>query len=430
MRKQIVRIPGLVITEHEFMVPLDYSDQKGSKIKIFAREIAAPDKEDTSLPWLVFLQGGPGFPSPRPEGNQGWIKRATQDYRVLLLDQRGTGMSSPILNQTLRAFPTAESQAKYLSHFRADSIVQDLETIREELLEINQPWSILGQSYGGFCAVHYLSSAPHGLNEVMITGGLPPLEMHPDEIYRKTYSRVIQRNNEYLLRYPHDEQLIHKIVSHLASNEVYLPNGDLLTPRRLQQLGIVFGMENGFEQVHYLIEGAFVQGYSDSELSYPFLNAVQNFLAFDTNPLYALLHEAIYCQGFASDWSADRVLAEFPEFAIKLNSQFYFTGEMVYPWMFREYEQLKPLWQVADILAKYEDWPFLYDASILARNQVPVAAAIYYDDIYVERQFSEATAAQIGSLRTWITNQYEHSALRMHGEEVLDRLLDLLHGEL
>lgn len=430
MKKHNVRLPGLTIIEHEFSVPLDHSDLKGSKIKIFAREIVAPDKDNKSLPWMVFLQGGPGFASPRPESNEGWIKRALQDYRVLLLDQRGTGMSTPVLNQTLRAIPNGEPQARYLALFRADSIVQDLEVIRKELLGNDQPWSILGQSYGGFCALHYLSAASYGLSEVMITGGLPPLNLHPDEIYRKTYMRVIQRNINFIERYPNDEQLIHRIVDHLTRNKVYLPNGDLLTPRRLQQLGIAFGMENGFEQLHYMLEGAFVQGYSDFELSYPFLNALQNFLTFDTNPIYALLHEAIYCQGFASDWSAERVLAEFPEFTIKPNSHFNFTGEMIYPWMFSEYGQLKPLWDAANILAKYEEWPVLYDPTILNKNRVPCTAAIYYDDMYVERRFSEETAAQIGSMKPWITNQYEHSALRLHGRQVVDHLLGLLHGEL
>jgi len=428
VRKHIVRIPGLVIFEHEFVVPLDYSDPSGSKIKIFTREIVAPKKENKSLPWLVFLQGGPGFPSPRPEFNEGWVKRALQDYRVLLLDQRGTGISTPVLSQTLKALPSAESQAKYLSLFRADSIVLDLEVIRKELIGNDQTWSVLGQSYGGFCALHYLSSASQGLSEVIFTGGLPPLNSHPDEIYRKTYARVIQRNREYYTRYPIDELLIQRIVDHLTRNDVHLPNGDLLTAKRLQQLGIAFGMENGFEQVHYMIEGAFVQGHSDSELSYPFLKALQNFLTFDTNPIYALLHEAIYCQGFASNWSAERTLAEFPEFKIQSNDRFYFTGEMIYPWMFSEYGQLQPLRSAAEILAKYEDWPVLYDPAVLEKNHVPCAAAIYYDDMYVERQFSEETAAQIGSFRPWITNQYEHSALRLHGEQVLDRLLGLIHG--
>lgn len=30
-------------------------------------------------------------------------------------------------------------------------------------------------------------------------------------------------------------------------------------------------------------------------------------MSWDTNPLYALLHEAIYCQGAASNWAAHRV---------------------------------------------------------------------------------------------------------------------------
>ena len=77
------------------------------------------------LPWLAFFQGGPGFGSPRPEGNSGWIKRALQDYRVLLLDQRGTARSTPINYQTLARFGTSQAQADYLKHFRTDSIVRD-----------------------------------------------------------------------------------------------------------------------------------------------------------------------------------------------------------------------------------------------------------------------------------------------------------------
>lgn len=30
-------------------------------------------------------------------------------------------------------------------------------------------------------------------------------------------------------------------------------------------------------------------------------------MAWDTNPLYAILHEAIYCQGAASNWAAHRI---------------------------------------------------------------------------------------------------------------------------
>jgi hypothetical protein len=37
-------------------------------------------------------------------------------------------------------------------------------------------------------------------------------------------------------------------------------------------------------------------------------------------------------------------------------------------------------------------------------NDVPVAAAIYVNDPYVEREFSEETARLIRGLRPWITN--------------------------
>ena len=49
---------------------------------------------------------------------------------------------------------------------------------------------------------------------------------------------------------------------------------------------------------------------------------------------------------------------------------------------------------------------------------MPVAAAIYAEDMYVERAFSEETAARIRGLRPWLTNEYEHNALRADGARV------------
>ncbi|MFL7867173.1 MAG: alpha/beta fold hydrolase, partial [Anaerolineales bacterium] len=120
----ITRIPGLVLKDHYFSVPLDHARPEGETISVFAREVVAPAKESHDLPWLVFLQGGPGSAAPRPQERSGWLKRALQDYRVLLLDQRGTGLSTPVLPQTLARFPSPAAQADYLAHFRADSIVR------------------------------------------------------------------------------------------------------------------------------------------------------------------------------------------------------------------------------------------------------------------------------------------------------------------
>ena len=57
----------------------------------------------------------------------GVVEGNFDDYRVLLLDQRGTGRSSPITRQTLPARGEPAAQADYLTHFRADAIVRALE---------------------------------------------------------------------------------------------------------------------------------------------------------------------------------------------------------------------------------------------------------------------------------------------------------------
>ena len=425
----IHRIPGLVLKEHEFSAPLDHRKPTGEQITVFAREVVTPEMEEKDLPWLVFLQGGPGYGAPRPEERSGWLKQALKNYRILLLDQRGTGRSTPVLPQTLARFSTPQEKADYLKHFRADSIVRDAELIRERLMGKNRSWSVLGQSYGGFCATSYLSLAPEGLREVFITGGLPPLTVSVDDVYRATYSRVIQKNRAYYERYPEDVSRVQEILAYLMESEVRLPCGDVLSPRRFLQLGLAFGASNGFEQVHYLLENAFVDGANGLEISYFFLKGFENSLAFDTNPIFSILHEAIYCQRTASNWSAARILVEFPEYKINLNRPVYFTGEMIYPWMFEELGSLKPLRETAEILATYDSWPILYDLAKLQRNQVPVAAVVYYNDMYVERELSEKTAALINGIKLWVTNKHEHSALRMYGEEVFGRLYDMLHGE-
>lgn len=421
-------IPGLVLTGHEFTLPLDHTQPDGETIQVFAREVVAADREKDELPWLLYLQGGPGMESPRPMSNSGWLGRALRDYRVLLLDQRGTGRSTPVHVNTLERFITAQQKADYLKFFRADAIVNDAEAIRRILVGENEPWSILGQSFGGFCAVRYLSASPAGLREAFITGGLPSLERHPDEVYRATYRRVLEQNDRYYARYPEDEALVRAIVAHVERYDVRLPCGDPLSPRRFQQLGMAFGASDGFEKVHYLLEKAFVSSRDRRKLSHVFLRGVEDALDYDTNPIFSLLHEAIYCQRCASNWSAHRIRKEHPAFTPTPERRINFTGEMIYPWIFEEYGALRPLQEVANLLAEFEEWPMLYDVDTLRSNRVPCAAAIYFDDMYVERTFSEETAANIGGLRVWMTNQYEHNGLRADGEAVLGRLIDMVRG--
>lgn len=81
----------------------------------------------------------------------------------MLIDQRGTGLSSQISSESLDIlFKTDEEKAEYLTHFRADSIVRDCESIRRELTkdrtnDEEERITLLGQSFGGFCITTYLS---------------------------------------------------------------------------------------------------------------------------------------------------------------------------------------------------------------------------------------------------------------------------------
>ncbi len=428
MRLSTHRIPGLVLTGHELSVPLDHERPDGERLALFVREVVSPGREHDELPWLVFFQGGPGAAAPRPDGALSWIRRAVEEYRVLLLDQRGTGLSTPATFQTLARLATAQEQADYLKLFRADSIVRDAEWIRRELIG-DEPWSALGQSFGGFCTTTYLSLAPSGLREAIITGGLPPIHQSIDDVYRATYRRVLGKNRRYYERYPDDVGRVRELAGFLAANDVRLPDGERLTPRRLQQLGMPFGASDGFEKVHYLLERAFVEGATGREVGYGFLRGVESAFSFEAGPVYALLHEAEYVEGAASRWSAERIRAEYPELELGGDGPVHFTGEMIYRWMFDEYRYLRPLKDAAELLAEYDGWGALYDVDVLQANTVPVAAAVYHDDMYVERVFSEETAQTIRGCRIWVTSEYEHNALRSDGARLLDRLLGMLHGK-
>ena len=419
------RHPGTVLTDRFFGVPLDHQRPDGEQIEVFAREVVAADKADADLPWLVFLQGGPGFGAQRPEGRESWLDRALNDYRVLLLDQRGTGRSSPANRRTLaRLGPKA--QADYLTHFRADSIVLDAELIRRALTD--QPWSVLGQSFGGMCTVTYLSFAPHGIREAFIAGGLPGLTVTADDIYRRTYRTVAAKNAAHYERYPDDVAQARRVAEYLATRDVRLPDGAPLTVAAFQSAGAMLGQGGGSHALHYLLE----EPFAGDELSDAFRYAMMNELSFATGPLYALLHEAAYAQGCATRWSAQRIRAEFGEFDPQVTGTdpLYFTGEMIYPWMIDADPVLRPLREAADILAERDDWPPLYDPTRLAANEVPVAAAVYYHDMYVDRELSMQTAHAIRGLQAWVTSEYEHDGLRVSNGAVLDRLIGMARGNI
>jgi pimeloyl-ACP methyl ester carboxylesterase len=177
------------------------------------------------------------------------------------LDQRGTGLSTPLSASTLGLRGDDAFQANYLKSFRADSIVKDCEAIRKtltaDLPPEKQKWSIMGQSYGGFCAITYLSFAPEGLREAFLFGGLQPLVDSPDPVYRATFEKVIERNEAYYKKFPEDVARVKKITTFLqkfgdTTVRETSPEG-FMTARRFMQLGLSFGGHGGLDTVHGMV---------------------------------------------------------------------------------------------------------------------------------------------------------------------------------
>lgn len=248
-------------------------------------QVVATSKVLASQPFLCYFQGGPGFESPAPAESTQWLAAATKHFRVILLDQRGTGHSTPIRHSTLSAKGNTAAQVAYLRHFRADSIVADAELLRRQLSSSSgdgRRWCVLGQSFGGFCCTRYLSAEPQGappppppvtpcvtahhreifkavqvpdfcvhapsgragLLEVFMTGGIPPHvddDCAADKVYMATFRRVMVQNEKFYTRFPRDVQLVKDIVNFLASQPeggVQTPCGNWLRPRTLQLLGL------------------------------------------------------------------------------------------------------------------------------------------------------------------------------------------------
>jgi pimeloyl-ACP methyl ester carboxylesterase len=242
-------------------VPRDYTNPSLGSIQLFARSArkaekpadyspsAPEDAKKTQLPWLVYLQGGPGFECASPQ-NISWTNFILdKGYQVLALDQRGTGLSSAISQSSLQLRGDEKVQAEYMKSFRADSIVKDCEAIRKALTadypEEKKKWSIMGQSYGGFCCTTYLSFFPEGIKEAFVLGGLPPLRDSPDDIYERIYGRLRKRNEQYYAKYPEDVDRVKRVVellSRFGDSTVRVHGGEgSLSARRFMQLGLSFG---------------------------------------------------------------------------------------------------------------------------------------------------------------------------------------------
>ncbi|KAI0011092.1 hypothetical protein F4779DRAFT_637833 [Xylariaceae sp. FL0662B] len=439
-------------------------------------------------PLLVYLCGGPGDKNPpvrNPELNRFFLGKG---YWVLYPDYRGTGDSdrssaAPLVRVDAETILHREG-AGPLPRYRQTAIARDLESVRRRALPAGARWSLLGQSFGGWVALTSLSFHGAGLQEVFVAGGLAPASAQrgPRDVYAALFPRVIQRNGDYYAKYRDDVPRVRRLARWLAAQGpggrgVELPRGGWLSVQRFLCLGRFLGSRARWGEVHDLLvdmemdleetqrDAAAVldwEQFPDSQCGAAICGSLSHATLWryetidswklDQRPLYAVLHEAMYCNsvGSRSGWAACREAARFPEFWwVNCRPEFmrwelevresngglgaddeeeprlYFSGEMVYPFFFDTYAGLGPFKEAAEYIAWHKWDEPLYDAEALRRNEVPVTALSYGDnDMYVDSGLGQEAWDMVGGPKAMVLEdfEWEHGAIRSDTERVLKSL--------
>lgn len=411
MTTTIHRLSDLTIEEHTLTVPLVWGDAADTRtIDIFARVVTREGGE--RLPFLVYLQGGPGHEAPRPfhaSSSPAWLDEALAHYRVVMLDQRGTGLSTPVGDGDLAR--GSEAVAEYLTHLRADSIVRDCEAMREHLSA--ETWSVLGQSFGGFTTLAYLSTDADSLADVFITGGLSAVDRHPDEVYALCYDKMRAASEQYYRRFPQHRDVMRGLVDRAAAGDIVLPDGEVVSPSRLRSVGSALGTNEGWQTLWSLLER--------DAASNAFRHDLMHALPYSgRNPLYFVFHESSYASGHATRWSAERTEPQDFRDDVTL-----FTGEHIRRDWTETVPAFRPWRDVTLALAEFE-WPRIYDEVAIATSGATGAAAVYVNDVYVPLEYSLETARLLPGVKLWVTSEHEHNGLR--SGPVLTHLIDLAQG--
>ncbi|CAK7222272.1 hypothetical protein SBRCBS47491_004809 [Sporothrix bragantina] len=476
---------GYMINILSFLVPIDHRTTDVEEITITVRMVIGRSETNAgrkdgvylpSKPIAVYLVGGPGSDNPptaQKAMNDFYLDKG---FQILYMDYRGMGKSTILRADFLNEekFPgsgqdgtptlqnlTPQQQASRLALFRQDNIVRDLEAVRMSLCKFvhghAEKWTLVGQSYGGWVSFSYLSLYPQSLHMVIVTGGIPPVGQTADAVYKNTYKTLIKACDGFYNRYPHHEANVRNMLDFIAKlgkdasgNNVGIPmpGGGILTPERFLCLGRTLGTTNGDDKVDQALEMCL----ADKEVgtfSQETLIKIEGWLRFEERPLYAILQEPIYTEpGMpAADWSAERigktleqywwleqgafhkVFSGLPEHVAYREKHFtgkriYMSAEHIYRFHYDQYQALKPLKSAANILAQKTDWPLLFDAAQLAKNEVPISSLSYNRDMFIDWEHSENTVTK-GKVKNIVVDSSEdlmHTAVKDRSGQVLPRI--------
>jgi pimeloyl-ACP methyl ester carboxylesterase len=165
------------------VVPLDHSGAVAGTLRL---QVAAATNADAPRGILLFLTGGPGQPGAPYAGRLAErLAAVMDDYRLVVLDQRGTGagaLDCPALQRAmgssdLKPPPAAAVRACGAAigpkrpFFGTDDVVADLDLLRRALRA--ERWSLDGVSYGTFVAERYAIAHPQRVNRLVLDSVVP-----------------------------------------------------------------------------------------------------------------------------------------------------------------------------------------------------------------------------------------------------------------
>ena len=179
--------PGIKARCGIFSRPENPSDPDSPLLELFVAVVPALSLEPDPDP-LIPIAGGPGQASTEFYAS---IANAFEPVRrnrdIVLLDQRGTGKSAPMLCElddevaeiefsVERTIASTERCLQQLPHdprfFTTSLAVQDLEALRIALGY--EKFNVYGISYGTRVAQHYLRRYPESVRTVVLDGVVPP----------------------------------------------------------------------------------------------------------------------------------------------------------------------------------------------------------------------------------------------------------------
>jgi pimeloyl-ACP methyl ester carboxylesterase len=173
--------PAHAVTRGRVTVPLDRAHPAGKQIRIAYERYVRSDKRRPSLGTMVAIEGGPGFSTTDSRDSYLELLKPLMKRRdLLLVDNRGTGLSSPLdcpaLHRALidyveRAGDCARqigpSRDLYDTHYVVDDLAAVLDKLGIDKIDL------YGDSYGSYAAQAFAVRHGDRLRSLVLDGAYP-----------------------------------------------------------------------------------------------------------------------------------------------------------------------------------------------------------------------------------------------------------------